>query len=161
VDERAALVLRLGELGAAPREFLADPWLVVRGCAALAPALAEDAAAHAVLVRIAESPRAFDAGFARVPPAFAGAPRCAVIEAACARVADAEALVDAVDALDVRRPWGSGGDIAPFVERLFAGGWPASPTARGRSGRWPSASGRPRRGGAARTPGTAWPSSRV
>ena len=44
-DERAALVLAMGELGLAPREYLHDPHPGVRACAALAPALAHEEAA--------------------------------------------------------------------------------------------------------------------
>lgn len=44
-DERAALVLAMGELGLAPREYLNDPHPGVRACVALAPGLAHDAAA--------------------------------------------------------------------------------------------------------------------
>ncbi len=56
-------LLILGEAGAAPREFLDDPRLAVRVCAALAPALATDDAATQVLIEAAKRPAAFDRAF--------------------------------------------------------------------------------------------------
>jgi hypothetical protein len=127
---RAAALVDLGELGFAPREYLEDPWLVVRGCAALAPALADDAAGHAVLAEILAAPRAFDAGFvARRPRQWPGAPRFAMIAAACER------LPQPVDAHLRLGPFDAGigaipadadfvGDVLPYLRRFFADGWP-------------------------------------
>ena len=55
-DERAALVLAMGEAGGAPRAYLGDPHPGVRACAALAPALADDPAATTEILAALAAP---------------------------------------------------------------------------------------------------------
>lgn len=125
VDERATLVMALGEIDAAPREFLTDPWLIVRGCAALAPALADDAAAHDVLADLIANPQAFDAGFARKPRQFPMWPRYQLIRAACERIDDEQRLIPGIGAITPGTNWfASQHDIEPYLHRLFPDGWP-------------------------------------
>lgn len=134
-DDRAALVLCIGETGAAPREFLADPWLVVRGCAALAPALAADPEALGVLAELIASPRAFELGFTRRPDQFGTSPRCSLIAAACARLPDDDRLIAGVASVEPGDGWFSAEDeIGPYLRRFFAAGWPV-PAERGRGQR--------------------------
>lgn len=125
IDERAALVMALGEINAAPREFLTDPWLVVRGCAALAPALWDDPAAHDVLAELIAGPRAFDAGFARKPQQFPMHPRHRLIRAVCEQIDDEQLLIPGINAISHSTNWSaSQGDIEPYLRRFFSNGWP-------------------------------------
>lgn len=125
IDERAALVMALGEIDAAPHEFLTDPWLIVRGCAALAPALADDPAAHDVLADLIASPRAFDAGFTNTPPQFPMWPRYRLIQAACERIDDDQRLIAGIGGIAPAPGWFiSGFEIEPYLSRFFAQGWP-------------------------------------
>jgi hypothetical protein len=70
--DRATIVFVIGDLGGTPRRWLDDPNAAVRGCAALAEALADDEAATRVLVQLARSPRAFreSLGDMAPPPQF-------------------------------------------------------------------------------------------
>jgi hypothetical protein len=98
-DEKAALVLALGALGAAPRQFLADPDVAVRTCAALAPALAQDAAATAQLLAALADPAAVDTWFVDRPPQFWGRVRFTLLEATLERVDGFEPLLPAAVAM--------------------------------------------------------------
>lgn len=125
IDERAALLMALGEIHAAPREFLTDPWLIVRGCAALAPALADDPHAHDVLADLITRPRAFDAGFTHTPPQFSMWPRYQLITAACERIPDEQRLIPGISAITPGSNWfTSGFEIEPYLRRLYPNGWP-------------------------------------
>src|SRR5947207_9455745 len=91
--ELGASLLDLGANGGQQREWLTDEHPGVRGCVALAPALADDPQAWQVLAELCLAPRAFDRalghGLDPASPAlrhFAGPPRWTLIEAACARV---------------------------------------------------------------------------
>ena len=70
--ERATLVFAIGDLGGTPRRRLDDPNAAVRGCAALAEALADDEAATRVLLEPARSPCAFreSLGDSAPPPQY-------------------------------------------------------------------------------------------
>ncbi|MFC8917508.1 hypothetical protein ACFT5C_17225 [Streptomyces sp. NPDC057116] len=127
-EERASLVLDLGDLGGAPRAWLADPHPVVRGAAALAPALAEDPGALDVLVALARSPHAFDALSAL--PRFGGEPaRWTLIAAVCARVPDAARLYPAaLAALPLAFRLAPCPDLGPYLRVAFPGGWPTDPS---------------------------------
>ncbi|PRX02304.1 UNVERIFIED_ORG: hypothetical protein CLV66_11622 [Actinomadura viridilutea] len=92
-DERAALVLSLGDLGAAPREFLADPDPAVRACAALAPALARDPAAFEELLTALRRPAEADAWFTHRPPQFPAHVRFTLVDAVLHRATDFEQLL--------------------------------------------------------------------
>ena len=129
-DERAALVLSVQELGHNPREFLADPALTVRGCAALAESLAEDPEAHDVLVEIIANPVAFDEWFAKKPDQFPMHPRYEIIAAACERVPDASRLEAGIGAVPATGNWFVAAfDFGPYLRRFFADGWPAEEAA--------------------------------
>ncbi|MDQ6877724.1 MAG: hypothetical protein M3082_08500 [Candidatus Dormibacteraeota bacterium] len=110
--ERAAMVLSLGELGAAPRRFLTDPEPAVRACAALAPALAtEPGATREILTALADPVQA-DAWLPLIPQ-LDGRLRFLLVKEAIARVASFEELVAAAIAVAnvtshyaVERDWG-------------------------------------------------------
>ncbi|WP_426503410.1 hypothetical protein ACPPVO_38035 [Dactylosporangium sp. McL0621] len=98
-DERAALVLALGDLGLSPRAFLSDPHPGVRACAALAPALADDEAATEEILTALANPAAIDTWFTVKPPQFPQRMRIPLIAAAVARVPDPSRLLEAALAL--------------------------------------------------------------
>ncbi|BCJ67523.1 hypothetical protein [Polymorphospora rubra] len=135
IREHAALLIGIGELGGTPRAWLTDPRPGVRGCAALAPTLADDPAAIDVLVALSRSPRAFDRAFAPMlaPPAyrlmslpqFEGTPRWALIDTVCARVADFERIATgALAVVPLAFRMAPCPDLGPFLEVAFADGWP-------------------------------------
>jgi hypothetical protein len=112
-DERAALVLTIGQLGWAPREFLDDPHRGVRACAALAPALAGDPVATSEILAALQDPVATDRWFEVQLPQLDGAVRFALVEAALSRVDDFDVLAPAAEAVarnankyTVDRDWG-------------------------------------------------------
>ncbi|GHJ44033.1 hypothetical protein Cs7R123_13750 [Catellatospora sp. TT07R-123] len=93
--ECASYVIGLGDLGEAPREWLDDPRLAVRVCAALAPALADDPTAVKLLVRTAQTPRALDESFSepfaprsRPPAPWEEPPHQVLLRTVCERVSD-------------------------------------------------------------------------
>jgi hypothetical protein len=102
-DERAALVLAMGELGLAPREYLADPHPGVRACAALAPALAPDDAATAEILAALADPAACDDWFTNPPPQLRFRIRFALVTAAIERVDGFDKLLPAAIAQGVRQ----------------------------------------------------------
>jgi len=123
VGVRAAAVLYLGRLGGNPHRHLSDPWLVVRGCAALATALADDPAAHGVLAEIIRAPRAFDAAVSEWPSYGRPVSQHDVVEAACERLPDTDHLVSGITAMTP----GSvliGGAVFDYLRRVFPAGWP-------------------------------------
>jgi hypothetical protein len=126
-DERAALVLTLGQLGCAPREFLADTHPGVRACAALAPALAGNASATEEILSALRDPAATETWFGVRLPQLDGRIRFALTEAAISRVDNFDALAPAAAAVartattyTVDRDWG------PFLLAAFPDGVPAS-----------------------------------
>ncbi|WP_144122405.1 hypothetical protein [Catellatospora sichuanensis] len=131
--ECATLVFGLGELGVAPRDWLDDPRLAVRTCAALAPALADDPTATEVLVRAAEHPRAFDHSFTEpfVPPAYRMMylpqlqvrPCRVLIHTVCDRVDDFRRLLDAaLAAVDLRGVHQPVAEFGPYLRHAFPAG---------------------------------------
>lgn len=119
-DERTALVLALGTLGAAPRQFLADPDVAVRTCAALAPALAQDAAATAQLLAALADPAAVDTWFVDRPPQFWGRVRFTLLEAALERVVGFEPLLAAAVAIAaLASPYTADADWGPLLRAAF------------------------------------------
>jgi hypothetical protein len=79
-DERAALVLALGEMEDMAREFLNDAVPAVRMCAALAPRLENDAQALGVLIWIFQNHvTQIDGWFTQRPPQFSMHPRFYVV----------------------------------------------------------------------------------
>ncbi|MEV6302988.1 hypothetical protein AB0M02_26470 [Actinoplanes sp. NPDC051861] len=122
-DERAALVLSLGELGFRPGSFLDDPHPGVRACAALAPALADDPRATAELLAALADPSAIEGWFATRPPQFSMHVRFPLVHAAIARVDDPADLLPAALAIapiagvhTVRDDWG------PLLHAFFPAG---------------------------------------
>jgi len=99
-DERSAHILALGDLGYAPREFLADPSPAVRLCAALAPAFAEEPRAIVILIDALEHHAAeIDGWFACRPPQFHVQPRFHIVTCLIERVHDFEKLANAAVAV--------------------------------------------------------------
>jgi hypothetical protein len=138
----AGLVLGLGELGVAPRDWLDDPRLAVRTCAALAPALADDAEATEVLIRAAEHPRAFDHSFTEpfvapayrvmCPPQLQEGPHRVLIRTVCERVGDFGRLFHAaLAAADLRGFDSFAVESGPYLRRAFPAGLVEDGTATG------------------------------
>ncbi|MEV4823160.1 hypothetical protein [Micromonospora sp. NPDC049274] len=94
-DERAALVLAIGDLGIAPRRHLQDPHPGVRACAALAPALAGDPAATAELLAALDDPTAADDWFTNRPPQLPTRMRFFLLAAAIDRLPAPDPLLPA------------------------------------------------------------------
>ncbi|MEV6964025.1 hypothetical protein AB0M47_02840 [Hamadaea sp. NPDC051192] len=134
--ELCASLLDLGAASGQPREWLTDEHPGVRGCAALAPALADDRQAHKVLAELCLAPRAFDRalgyGLDTASPAlrhFAGPPRWALIEAACARTPNfRDVVVSAWMALPHAFRTAPCPELGPFLRAGFPNGWPAAST---------------------------------
>ncbi|KXK62320.1 hypothetical protein AWW66_08800 [Micromonospora rosaria] len=121
-DERAALVLAMGELGLAPRAYLADPHPGVRACAALAPALADDPVATTEILTALADPVATDDWFTQRPPQLHSRIRFALVDAAVARVDDPDRLLPAALALaPIVSPHTVRGDWGALLRALFAG----------------------------------------
>ncbi|GAB4058112.1 hypothetical protein [Catellatospora paridis] len=131
--ECASLALGLGELGVAPRDWLDDPRLAVRTCAALAPVLSDDPDATEVLVRAAERPRAFDHSFTEpfVPPAYRmmtlpqlrDLPHRVLIRTVCERTGDFGRLVHAaLAAVGLRGVVGPMAEFGPYLRHAFPSG---------------------------------------
>ncbi|MER7277313.1 hypothetical protein ABT369_22995 [Dactylosporangium sp. NPDC000244] len=121
-DERAALVLAMGELGLAPRAFLSDPHPGVRACAALA--LPGDEAATEEILTALLDPAGTDAWFTSKPPQFPMRVRFPLIVAAVERVADPAHLLPAALALapvasihTARSDWGLLLKVLPEPQR--------------------------------------------
>ncbi|MEU8007688.1 hypothetical protein AB0B66_41565 [Catellatospora sp. NPDC049111] len=132
--ELCASLLDLGANGGQPREWLTDEHPGVRGCAALAPALADDPQAVKVLTRLCVAPRAFDRslGYGLDPaspalPYFAGPPRWTLIAAACARVSDLRDL-DQGARMALPRAFRTAlcPDFEPYLRAVFPQGWPTA-----------------------------------
>lgn len=98
-DERAALVLAVGDLGRSPREYLTDPHPGVRACAALAPGLAADEAATAEILAALADPAACDGWFGTPPPQIRGRMRFTLVAAIIERVRDFGRLLPAAVAI--------------------------------------------------------------
>lgn len=138
--ECASHVYGLGELGVAPREWLDDPRLAVRTCAALAPALAYDGTATEVLVRAAEHPRAFDHAFTEpfVAPAYRmmflpqlqDVSHRRLIRTLCERSGDFRRLLPAaMAAVDLRGVGRPTVEFGPYLRLAFPAGLPERGTA--------------------------------
>jgi len=126
-DERAAMVLCLGELGLEPRQYLADPHPGVRACAALAPALADDASATAEILAALEDPLACQGWFTEPLPFKPGLIRFWLVAAAIERVDEFERLLPA--ALAVARVAGKytvNSDWGRLLQAAFPGPEPVS-----------------------------------
>ncbi len=113
VDERAACMVTIGQLGGQPREFLADPHPGVRACTALAPALAGDPAATRELLVALHDPARADAWFRLPLPQFDGRVHFILLDALLARVRDfatllpiARAVAKVASKHTVDRDWG-------------------------------------------------------
>lgn len=104
--ERATSVFAIGDLGGTPRHWLDEPNPAVRGCAALAETLADDAAATNALLALSRAPRAFAASLDDMaePVQFAVPPfRDLVAEAVVRRVRKPSLLLpSALAAVDLR-----------------------------------------------------------
>ncbi|MEU6040281.1 hypothetical protein ABZ801_33230 [Actinomadura sp. NPDC047616] len=131
-DERAALVLTLGHLGVAPRDFLADPDPAVRACAALAPALEDDPAAAAELLTALRRPAEADAWFTDRPPQFGMHVRFTLLDAALRRVGDFERLLPPALAIaEITSPFCADSDWGRLLAAAFPDpGDPPAPPAR-------------------------------
>ncbi|MER7282482.1 hypothetical protein ABT369_49430 [Dactylosporangium sp. NPDC000244] len=121
-DERAAMVLAIGEVGGAPRAHLRDPHPGVRACAALAPALADDPAALDEILAALADPLAPETWFAEPPPQFDQHIRFTLIAAATARTDDPQRLLPAALAVaPVASRHTAAFDVGPFLRPFFAG----------------------------------------
>lgn len=99
-DERAAFVLALGDLGEETGAFLDDPAPGVRLCAALAPALAADPAALALLRSTLERDAVrMEHWFENRPPQFCARPRIAVVKRLVKSARSFDEIADAAVAL--------------------------------------------------------------
>jgi hypothetical protein len=99
-DERSAHVLALGDIGFAPVAFLEDPSPAVQMCAALAPGLAENPAAIAILLNALERHvNDIDNWFTETPPQFSRCPRFNVVARLVEQVTEFERLADAAVAV--------------------------------------------------------------
>jgi hypothetical protein len=99
-DERSAHVLALGDIGFAPVAFLEDLSPAVQMCAALAPSLAEDPAAIAILLNALEHHvNDIDNWFTETPPQFSMGPRFNVVARLVEKITEFERLVDAAVAV--------------------------------------------------------------
>lgn len=99
-DERSAHVLSLGDLKITPESFLEDPSPAVRLCAALAPNLAPNPAATAILLdTLANHAGEIDDWFVECPPQFHLRPRFTVVARLIERVTDFEPLAEAAVAV--------------------------------------------------------------
>jgi len=128
VEERASLVMDLGQLGGDPLPFLDDPSPLVRCAAALTPPLAEHPAAHAELVAMARRATDFDA-LAGLPRFGGEPPRWTLIAVLCRRVPDFSRLYEAaLAALPYAFRLAPCPDLGPYLEVAFADGRPERPT---------------------------------
>lgn len=119
-DERAVLVLALGELGAAPREFLADPHPAVRACAALAPALDGDAAAAREVLSALADPAAADSWLSVRPRQLSGHLRFALVATAIRRAGSFEELLPAaLGVAAMTTQWTVDSDWGPLLAAAF------------------------------------------
>ncbi|MEU8528309.1 hypothetical protein AB0C77_22340 [Streptomyces sp. NPDC048629] len=132
VEERVSLVMDLGQLGGDPTPFLADESPLVRCAAAMTPPLADDLTAHEELLRMAATPTEFDA--LQGVPRFEGEPPRWTLIAVLSRrpVAPSRLYEPAVAALPHAFRMAPCPDLGPYLEVLFAGGWPERPTAEQR-----------------------------
>jgi hypothetical protein len=121
-DERAALVLAIGELGLDTRAHLDDPHPGVRACAALAPALADDPAATGEILAALADPAATDTWFTHRPPQLRTRIRFALVAAAIARVDDPDRLLPAALAIaPIASRYTIGDEWGPLLRAFFAG----------------------------------------
>ena len=106
-DERASLVMSLGDLGADTKAFFGDPAPGVRLCAAMAPRLASDPDAFALLRTLVERDATrFDSWFVERPAHFWRDPRIAVVKRLAATAKSFDELVEAAVALAQVPPTG-------------------------------------------------------
>ncbi len=123
VDERAAHVLALGDLGYSPVEFLRDQSPAIRMCAALAPSLNGDTTAIGELLRTLEHhAENIDNWFVEKPPQFAMRPRFRVVARLVEQVTDFDRLADAaVAVLGVTSEYCVDFDWGPLLAAAFPG----------------------------------------
>jgi hypothetical protein len=123
-DERSAHVLALGDLGCSPVEFLEDPSPAVRMCAALAPGLAADPTAIAVLLDSLEGHAGeIDSWFVEKPPQFPTRPRFPVVARVIQQVKDFDRLVNAAIAVvGVTHKYCVDSDWGPLLAAAFSDG---------------------------------------
>ncbi|AGL17556.1 hypothetical protein L083_4046 [Actinoplanes sp. N902-109] len=120
---RASMLIGLGELGAATSEWLTDPELAVKVCAALAPGLAEDQTATQVLRTASLDPAALDASLAGMHLHQVPQHHHTVAEALCHRVEAFEPLLDsAITAVAYETPGGVSAE--PYLRKAFPHGLP-------------------------------------
>lgn len=123
--ERTAMVLAIGDVGAAPRAFLTDGDPGVRIAAALAPAFDEDDAATGLLIDALRDPLALDGAVRGVHARFWGEPRYTVADTVCRRVSDFSRLLPAAVAAVALLYWRfPDPDVAPYLAAAFPDGWP-------------------------------------
>jgi hypothetical protein len=135
------MLLGVGELDGAPREWLRDPHPGVRVCAALAPALADDPEATAVLlVEAARNPAVIDMQGFDGMMALTALPYAAAVlaERLCRSVTDVDRLLPAAIAsapdgatyLEVGEDQRAEGALCePYLRVIFPDGLPPPPLA--------------------------------
>jgi len=137
---RASMLLGVGELDGAPREWLHDPHPGVRVCAALAPALADDPEATAVLLAEAtRNPAVIDMQAFKGMMALTILPHAAAVlaERLCRGISDVDRLLPAAIAAVPYGPtyldggeghWTAVALCEPYLRTAFPDGLP-SPSA--------------------------------
>lgn len=117
--DRASLVMSIGELGGDPGAFLDDPEFVVRACAALAPQLANNAKATAVILQAVESPNEIDRLTDGIPQ-FQMRARFSFVIAAVERVETFDELLPGALAIAaVGNAYTVEHDIGPLLAKAF------------------------------------------
>ncbi|GAA0972381.1 hypothetical protein GCM10009555_025460 [Acrocarpospora macrocephala] len=119
-NERCAIVLTLGEVGATPRAFLTDPHPAVRACAALAPTLADDDAATQEILTALRNPTEADSWLDDHPRQLSGFLRFALVAAAVQRAKSFDELLPSALAIaSMTSHWTVESDWGPLLAAAF------------------------------------------
>ncbi|MCY9783260.1 hypothetical protein KIK06_05050 [Nocardiopsis sp. EMB25] len=135
-DEKAAIVLALGEQGHDVSEYLVHDDPAIRACAALAPSRKDDPAATRALVAALADPQEADRWFTVSPARFRGRVRFTLVHALADRSvpADAERLLPVFRTMAaLATPLTAEADCAPLLRLAFpreedGGAWTGTPS---------------------------------